>query len=155
MIDGGSISVSGQITSRDVACFSYFSMLRRWWLLAFVFLLLAALFVQALASGEDEAFFNAIPFFLVGIFWAWVIIYLPRRSARKVMVTQAAFREPITWAFSPEAIRVQTCVSESELKWPVFYKVCETGSCFLLFVSSQRRTHWLCNAQHAANMNWC
>lgn len=116
MIDGGSISVTGQITGSDVVCFSYFNMLRRWWLLGFIFLLLATFFIQALASGEDGAFLKAVPFLLLGTFWVGAMIYLPRRSARKVMATQASFREPITWTFSPEAIRVRSCVSESEMK---------------------------------------
>jgi hypothetical protein len=133
----GPITLHGELNVRDLRRLFYFGMFcKPFWIvfLAVVLLTPIALAVVALSGGASRIsiLLNASPFVILFVFWIGTMAVMPRRSAAKRFKTERYWREPATYEFQQEAIRIVRPSESSVMKWTLVTAVRETRSLFLI-----------------------
>jgi hypothetical protein len=131
----------GTFDIADMTRFQYFHTLRGLWPIAIFAVLVLILFVPllvltAVANPESDwrtVLTNALPFFLLLLFWLFILGVMPLRNARKQLVTQSYLREPITYIFTSETISGTGPSMHWSTAWSVMKRIRETKSLFLLY----------------------
>jgi hypothetical protein len=99
-------------------------------------LALIALAVAALADNANSIsiLLNASPFVILLLFWFAAMAVLPRWSAAKRFRTEKQWREPATYEFQLEEIRIIRPSESNVMKWALVTAVRETKNLFLIEV---------------------
>jgi len=124
------------VTIGDLTRFQYFHLYRRVWFVAIPLLIvlislsilsLMAMFVPGETNGAIT-----IAGFILTTFWCLVMVLLPYRSAKKSF-TARAFREPVSYSFTPEETRITSAIGSSQISWSAWTAVRETSTLYLLY----------------------
>jgi hypothetical protein len=135
------VELRGTFMLADLVRFQYFHVFRRAWLV-FVFIAFLAIvglpLLALLRSSDPEVswwsvYKSAVPFVSLLLLWAFLIMLMPYRNARKQLAGQIYLREPVTMVFSPEAINSTGTGTSGSMAWSLLKHVRETKSLFLLY----------------------
>jgi hypothetical protein len=130
------ITLHGALSVQDLRRIFFFGMFRKpfWIVFGGVGLLaLIALAVAAAASSNGiSILLNASPFVILLLFWFVAMAVLPGWSAARRFKTEKHWREPATYEFQPEEIRIARPSQSSVMKWALVTGVRETKSLFLI-----------------------
>lgn len=127
------MTISYQITRRDVveACIA---MARKvYWFVFGLWLVLAALFAwmngtEVRHASALQRLYMLLPLGICGVVFLLMAWISPHYRARRVILRE------VTWTFSNDGVRLESNVSKADLRWEAFLKYRETPKLFLLFV---------------------
>ncbi len=114
---------------------------RLWWLyglFVLVFLAVAVIPIVQFLLGQEpfaQAAFSALPWAVLLVFWVSLVYYLPTWIARRIERKYPSFAGQQVRTFSPSGLRWVSPGSTQEYQWSAVYRVVETGSFLLFFLT--------------------
>ncbi len=78
---------------------------------------------------------SPIPLILIVVFWAYIIIALPRMTAKRQVERMPTAHGPQNTSITEEGIRIVSSCSDFNLHWPAFIRSMELSDVFVMFLS--------------------
>jgi YcxB-like protein len=128
------ISLTCQLTVRDLYLFSLVSLRRKFWWFLMLMATLALYLLYNLVTGSvswNIQLIAAVTFFF--LFLPYSFFVAPYLSARKRVGNDPRTQKPISYTFSDTAIQVHSSAGDATLNWTAFTDAFETRSLFALY----------------------
>jgi hypothetical protein len=135
------VEVTGTLTLKDLTRFHYFHTNRRTWSISLLAILYfpvwaaAGFLLPAVRNAWPDYFSDTLPVTIGLLLWLFAATVLPRRSARRMFVSQPYLQEPITYTFAPRTISCSSQSTDWNVDWNSLQVVRETKSMYLLYTS--------------------